>query len=79
MRDLLGVQWLGDFSIEPLLQVRVVGVAADFGADHLLLVVVDAPVGLGSGNQSPQHCVAMGLDLWPGEQLVNGLRRLLRG
>jgi hypothetical protein len=44
-------QGFGDFGVEPLLQLRVVGMAADLGGNHLLFLIVDLAVRLGGSDQ----------------------------
>ncbi|MNR45942.1 hypothetical protein D3C85_1648490 [compost metagenome] len=47
LRHIGGVQWFGDFIIQPLLQLRVIGVLTDFSADHVFLCLIDPAIGLG--------------------------------
>ena len=77
LRHFPGIQRLGDFGVEPLLQLRVGGMFADFAADEMLFCVVDASVSLGGGDQGAQYRVAVGFDLRAGEQ-VGGLWQILR-
>ncbi|MNP07924.1 hypothetical protein D3C76_999730 [compost metagenome] len=78
LRDTGGVQRALHFLVEPLLQLRVIGVAGDFGVDQLLFRVVDTAIGLGSGNQSPQDRMAVVLS-FRARQLVNRTHGLRRG
>ncbi|MNH27997.1 hypothetical protein D3C79_881320 [compost metagenome] len=51
---------------------------ADFGADHLLLGVVDPAIGLGCRYQCTQDGMAVLLDFRPGQHVHRTHRRLRR-
>ncbi len=61
-----------------MLQLRVAGLAFDFGVDQLFFLRVDAPIGLGRRNQRAQDGMAVILGLGAG-QLIHRADRLLRG
>ena len=66
------IQGLGDFGVEPLLQLWVVGMSEYFIRDQLLLFFFDLAVGLRGRDQCTQDRVAVGFGFGAVE-LVDGL------
>ncbi|MNZ98649.1 hypothetical protein D3C78_1179420 [compost metagenome] len=75
LRDVGGIQRTLHFLIEPFLQLGVTGMPGDFRVDHLFLVFVDAPVGLGRGDQRAEDRIAVILD-FRSRELIDGAQCL---
>ncbi|MCY1380639.1 hypothetical protein D9M69_684810 [compost metagenome] len=69
--DFGGVQRALHLGIQPCLQLRVVGMPGDLGVDGLLLLLVNAAIRLGRGDQRAKdgQAVVLGLGAF---QLVDG-------
>ncbi|MNG13644.1 hypothetical protein D3C84_973330 [compost metagenome] len=60
-----------------MLQLRIIGVTSDLGADHLFLGIIDPAIGLGRRNQCPKDRVTVVFDFRAGQQVYSA-RCLLR-